>query len=314
MKVLVADNLSSLGVDILKQESGIDVDVNTGLSKEELIKIISSYEGLIVRSATKVTPDVIEAATNLKVIGRAGIGVDNIDVAAAGKKGVIVMNTPEGNVITTAEHTMALMLSMSRNIPQARSMLKDQKTWAPKKFIGKELHSKTLGIIGLGRIGTIVAERAKGFYMKILVHDPFISQEHAEKIGVEIVDLPSLLKQSDYISLHTPSLDGKPLLSTKEFSMAKPGIRIVNCARGNLIDDNALIEAIKSKQVAQAALDVYTKEPLSPDSPLLNFDEIICTPHLGASTEEAQEKVSLTLCVCISWPRKSCDCGCRSDC
>ena len=295
MKVLVADNLSSMGVDILKQESGVEVDVNTGLTKEELIKVISSYEGLIVRSATKVTPEVIEAATNLKVIGRAGIGVDNIDVAAAGKKGIVVMNTPEGNIITTAEHTMALMLSMSRNIPQARSMLKDQKTWAPKKFMGKELHSKTLGIVGLGRIGTIVAERAKGFHMKILVHDPFISKEHAEKIGVEIVKLSDLLKRSDYISLHTPSLDGKPLLSTKEFDMAKPGIRIVNCARGNLIDDEALIEAIKSKQVAQAALDVYVKEPLSPDSPLLNMDEIICTPHLGASTEEAQEKVAIAV-------------------
>ena len=293
MKVLVADNLSSMGVDILKKESGVEVDVNVGLSKEELIKIISSYEGLIVRSATKVTPDVIEAATNLKVIGRAGIGVDNIDVAAAGKKGIIVMNTPEGNVITTAEHAMALMLSMSRNIPQARSMLKDQKVWAPKKFMGKELHSKTLGIIGLGRIGTIVAERAKSFYMKVLVHDPFISQEHAERIGVETVELPDLLKRSDYISLHTPSLDGKALLGTKEFNIVKPGIRIVNCARGNLIDEEALIEAIKSKKVAQAALDVYSKEPLSTDSPLLNIDEIICTPHLGASTEEAQEKVAV---------------------
>ena len=293
MKVLIADNLSNMGVDILKKASGIEVDVNVGLTKEELIKIIPSYEGLIVRSATKVTPDVIEAATNLKVIGRAGIGVDNIDVAAAGKKGIIVMNTPEGNIITTAEHTMALMLSMSRNIPQARSMLKDQKIWAPKKFMGKELHSKTLGIVGLGRIGTIVAERAKGFYMKILVHDPFISKEHAEKIGVEVVELSDLLKRSDYISLHTPSLDGKPLLSTKEFNLAKPGIRIVNCARGNLIDDDALIEAIKSKQVAQAALDVYAKEPLAMDSPLLTMDEIICTPHLGASTEEAQEKVAI---------------------
>ena len=249
MKVLVADNLSNMGVDILKKEPDIEVDVNVGLPKEELIKIIPNYEGLIVRSATKVTQEVIDAAENLKIIGRAGIGVDNIDVSAAGKKGIIVMNTPEGNIITTAEHTMALMLSMSRNIPQARSMLKDQKTWAPKKFMGKELHNKTLGIVGLGRIGTIVAERAKGFHMKILVHDPFISQEHAEKIGVEIVDFPSLLKQSDYISLHTPSLDGKPLLSTKEFEIVKPGIRIVNCARGNLIDENALIEAVKSRNI-----------------------------------------------------------------
>jgi len=295
MKVLIADNLSSMGVDILKKESGIEVDVNVGLSNEDLIKIIPSYEGLIVRSATKVTQDVIKAAKNLKIIGRAGIGVDNIDVAAAGKKGIIVMNTPEGNIITTAEHTMALMLSMSRNIPQARSMLKDQKTWAPKKFIGKELHGKTLGIVGLGRIGTIVADRAKGFQMKVLVHDPFISQEYAKNIGVEMVKLPDLLKRSDYMSLHTPSLDGKPLLSTKEFNMVKPGIRIVNCARGNLVDDEALIKAIKSKKVAQAALDVYAKEPLSPDSPLLELDEIICTPHLGASTEEAQEKVAIAV-------------------
>ena len=295
MKVLVADNLSNMGVDILKKESGIEVDVNVGLPKEELIKIIPSYEGLIVRSATKVTADVIEAATNLKVIGRAGIGVDNIDVATAGKNGIIVMNTPEGNIITTAEHAMALMLSMSRNIPQARSMLKDQKVWAPKKFMGKELHSKTLGIVGLGRIGSIVANLAKGFGMKIVVYDPFISQEHADKVGVETVELHDLLKRSDYISLHTPSLDGKPLLDAKEFDIVKPGVRIVNCARGNLINDEALIDAIKSEKVAQAALDVYTKEPLSPDSPLLELDEIICTPHLGASTEEAQEKVAIAV-------------------
>ncbi|MCH8156234.1 MAG: phosphoglycerate dehydrogenase [Nitrospinae bacterium] len=296
MKVLVADNLSQAGVEILEKESGIEVDVKTGMSKEELIETIPAYEGLIVRSATKVTADVIEAAGKLKVIGRAGIGVDNIDVAAAGKKGIIVMNAPEGTTITTAEHTMALMLSMSRNIPQARSMLKDQKKWAPKKFMGKELHGKTLGIIGLGRIGTIVADRAKGFHMKILVFDPFISQEHAEKSGVETVTLEDLLKRSDYVTLHTPSLDGKPLLGPKEFDMVKPGIRIVNCARGTLIDDQALIDAIRAGKVAQAALDVYTKEPLSPDSPLLELDEIICTPHLGASTEEAQEKVAKAIC------------------
>ena len=296
MKVLVADNLSQAGVEILKKESGIEVDVKTGMAKEELIETIPSYEGLIVRSATKVTADVIEAARNLKVIGRAGIGVDNIDVATAGKKGIIVMNAPEGNVITTAEHTMALMLSMSRNIPQARSALKDQKTWAPKKFMGKELHGKTLGIVGLGRIGTVVAERAKGFHMKILVFDPFISQEYAEKIGVEVVELHDLLKRSDYLTLHTPSLGDKPLLGATEFNMVKPGLRIVNCARGTLIDDQALIEAIRSGKVAQAALDVYSKEPLPQESPLLELDEIICTPHLGASTEEAQEKVAVAIC------------------
>ncbi|MEE2987494.1 MAG: phosphoglycerate dehydrogenase [Nitrospinota bacterium] len=295
MKVIVTDNLYPSGVEILKKESGIEVDVKTGMSKEQLIETISPYDGLIVRSATKVTEEIIQAATNLKVIGRAGIGVDNIDLSAAGKKGIIVMNAPDGNVITTAEHTMALMMSMSRNIPQARASLKE-KQWSPKKFMGVELYDKTLGIIGLGRIGSVVAEMSKAFKMKILVHDPYISREHAEKVGLEIVDLKDLLQRSDYLSLHTPAILGKPLLGSEEFNMMKPGIRIINCARGQLIDDQALIDAIKSKKVAQAALDVYTKEPLSPDSPLLDVDEIICTPHLGASTEEAQEKVAIAIC------------------
>ncbi len=295
MKLLVSDNLSQAGIDILKNEEGIEVDVKTGMSKEELIEVIPQYEGLLVRSATKVRADVIEAATNLKVIGRAGIGVDNIDLDAAGKKGVIVMNAPEGNVITTAEHAMALMMSMSRNIPQANSSLRN-KEWSPKKFMGVELFQKTLGIMGLGRIGSIVAERAKGFHMKILVYDPYIQQERAEKLGAEAVELKDLLQRSDYISLHTPGLPDQYLLGKNEFDMMKPGVRIVNCARGSLIDDDALIEAIKSKIVAQAALDVYTKEPLPPDSPLLQMDEIICTPHLGASTEEAQEKVAIAIC------------------
>ena len=204
------------------------------------------------------------------------------------------MNTPEGNVITTGEHAMALMMSMSRNIPQANISLRN-KEWSPKKFMGVELFQKTLGIIGLGRIGSIVAERAKGFHMKILVYDPYIQQERAEKLGAEVVELKELLQRSDYISLHTPGLQDQHLLGKKEFDLMKPGVRIVNCARGSLIDDDALIEAIKSKKVAQAALDVYAKEPLSPDSPLLQMDEIICTPHLGASTEEAQENVAVAV-------------------
>jgi D-3-phosphoglycerate dehydrogenase len=295
MKVLISDNLSATGVDILKKESGIEVDVNTGLSKEELIKIIPAYDGLIVRSATKVVAEIIEAAKNLKVVGRAGIGVDNIDLDAAGKKGIIVMNAPEGNIITTAEHTIALLLSMSRNIPQARSALKNKK-WAPKEFMGVELFEKTLGIVGLGRIGSIVAERAHAFHMKIVVYDPYISPERAEKLGVELVELKDLLGRSDFLTLHTPGLAGKPLLSKEEFAQMKPGIRIVNCARGSLIDDSALIEAIQSKIVAGAALDVYNKEPLNIESPLLQVDEIICTPHLGASTGEAQEKVAIAIC------------------
>jgi D-3-phosphoglycerate dehydrogenase len=295
MKVLVSDNLSATGVEILKKESGIEVDVKTGLPKEELIKIIPNYDGLIVRSATKVVAEIIDAASNLKVIGRAGIGVDNIDVEAAGKKGIIVMNAPEGNIITTAEHTMALLMSLSRNIPQANAALKNKK-WSPKEFMGVELFEKNLGIIGLGRIGSIVAERAHAFHMKILVYDPYISQERAEKLGVELVDLPDLLGRSDFLTLHTPGLSGKPLLGKEEFGQMKPGIRIVNCARGSLIDDSALIEAVQSKQVAGAALDVYHKEPMDLDSPLLQVNEIICTPHLGASTEEAQEKVAIAIC------------------
>jgi D-3-phosphoglycerate dehydrogenase / 2-oxoglutarate reductase len=294
MKVLVADNLSPTGIEILKNEEGIEVDVKTGMSEEELIQVIPAYEGLLVRSATKVTAAVIEAATNLKAVGRAGIGVDNIDVDAAGKKGVIVMNTPEGNVITTAEHAMALMLSMSRNIPQANISLRN-KEWAPKKFEGVELYQKTLGIIGLGRIGSVVAERAKAFHMKIIVHDPYIQKERAEKLGAEVVEFKELLQRADYISLHTPGIPGKALLGEEEFNLMKPGVRIVNCARGALIDADALVKAIESKKVAQAALDVYAKEPLDPDSPLLKMDQIICTPHLGASTEEAQENVAVAV-------------------
>ncbi len=296
MKVLVSDNLSKLGVEILQKESGIDVDVKTGMPKEELIKVIPEYEGLIVRSATKVTADVIEAASKLKVIGRAGVGVDNIDLDAAGKKGIIVMNAPDGNMITTAEHALALMLSMSRNIPQATVSLKKEKKWTPKVFMGVELYGKTLGIVGLGRIGSVVASRAKGFDMKVLAYDPFISKEHAEKMGVEAVELKDLLSRSDFISLHTPKIGGKPLLGKEEFDQVKPGVRIINCARGGLIDPDALIQAVKDKKVAQAALDVYDQEPLPGDSPLLEVDEIICTPHLGASTGEAQDKVAIAVC------------------
>ena len=207
MKILVSDNLSQLSIDILKNESGIEVDVKTGMEPEELIKVIPDYEGLVVRSATKVTAEVIEAASKLKVVGRAGIGVDNIDLDAAGKKGIIVMNAPDGNVITTGEHAMALMMSMSRNIPQANASVKN-KQWTTKIFMGVELYSKTLSIIGLGRIGSVVAERAKGFSMKIIVYDPYISAEHAEKMGVETVALKELLQRSDYISLHTPKIAG----------------------------------------------------------------------------------------------------------
>ena len=296
MKILVSDNLSKLGVEILQKESGIEVDVKTGLPKEELIKIIPEYEGLIVRSATKVTADVIAAAKNLKVVGRAGVGVDNIDLEAAGKQGIIVMNAPDGNMITTAEHAMALMLSMSRNIPQANASVKQEKKWSPKTFMGVELYGKTMGIIGLGRIGSVVAERAKGFAMKVIAYDPFVSKEQAEKIGVEIVELKDLLQRADFISLHSPKVGDKPLLGKEELDSVKPGLRIINCARGELIDEKALVEAIKDGKVAQAAVDVYSKEPVDPENPMLDVPEIICTPHLGASTGEAQDKVAIAIC------------------
>jgi len=239
---------------------------------------------------------VIEAADNLKVIGRAGVGVDNIDLDAAGKKGIIVMNAPDGNMITTAEHAMALMLSMSRNIPAANSSLKLDKKWSPKNFMGVELYNKTLGIIGLGRIGSVVAERAKGFAMKVVAYDPFVSREQGEKIGVEMLELKDLLGRADFISLHSPKVGDKPLLGKAEFDSVKPGVRIINCARGELIDTDDLIQAIKDGKVAQAALDVYAKEPLDPGSPLLDVPELICTPHLGASTSEAQDKVAIAIC------------------
>ena len=211
MKVLVSDNLSPLGVNKLKKEDGIEVEVKTGLPEDELVKIIPEYDGLIVRSATKVTQKIIEAADKLKVIGRAGVGVDNINLEAAGKRGIIVMNAPDGNLITTAEHSIALMLSMARNIPQATRTLKNG-TWSPKKFMGVELYDKTLGVVGLGRIGSAVAKSAKGLEMKVIGFDPYISKEHAEKLGVEITELDELLQRSDFITLHTPKVPGGALL------------------------------------------------------------------------------------------------------
>ncbi len=295
MKVLVSDNLSPVGVEILKKESGINVDVKTGMSEEELIQVIPDYEGLVVRSATKVTAKVIEAAAKLKVVGRAGIGVDNIDLNAAGKRGVIVMNAPDGNVITTAEHAMALMLSMARYIPQANKSVKVDGLWTPKKYMGVELYGKTLGVVGMGRIGSIVVQRAKGFGMKILAYDPYITDDHAESLGVERAELKDVLERSDFLTLHTPKISGKALLGKEEFDCVKPGIRIVNCARGGLIDEEALAQAIQDKKVAGAALDVYSQEPVNQDNPLLKLDEVICTPHLGASTEEAQENVAVAI-------------------
>lgn len=295
MKVLISDNLSEKGVEIFQKDKRISVDVKTGLSKDELIKIIPEYDALVIRSATKVTPDVIEAAVNLKVVGRAGIGVDNVDLEAASKHGIVVMNTPGGNTETTAEHAISMMLALARKIPQANVSIKSNK-WEKKKFMGVEILNKTLGVIGLGRIGRIVVKRAQGLGMRIVAFDPFISKEAAKKLNVELAgDLNRLLKTADFITIHTPKTEETAnFLGEREFNIMKNGVRIVNCARGGIIDEKALYNAIKSEKVAGAALDVFEKEP-PVDNPLLTLEEVICTPHIGASTDEAQENVAIAV-------------------
>jgi D-3-phosphoglycerate dehydrogenase len=290
MKVLVSDNISPKGVDILKK-AGLDVDVNTGLSPEELKKEIGKYDALIIRSATKVTADIIEAAENLKVVGRAGSGLDNVDRTAATKKGIVVMNTPGGNTITTAEHAVALMLSMARQIPQATSSMKAGK-WEKKKFRGVELYGKTLGIMGLGNIGAHVARVAQGMGMNVITYDPFLSEEKAKRLGVKAVTLDELIESSDFITIHTPlTKETKGCINKESISRMKDGVRIINAARGGLVDEEALCEALKSGKVAAAAFDVFEKEPPE-GSPLLELDNMVTTPHLGASTDEAQENVA----------------------
>lgn len=290
-KVLIADKLSTEGVDILKQVA--EVDVKTGMPKEDLIACIGQYDALVVRSATKVTSDVIAAADKLKIIGRAGVGVDNIDVAAATQRGIVVVNSPEGNTIAAAELTMAHLLALSRNIAAADASVK-RGEWERSNFTGVEVYNKTLGVLGLGKIGREVAKRAQGFGMKILAHDPFLSADVAKKMGVELAELDDLLKRSDYITLHLPKTkDTEGLIGADEFRMMKDGVRVINVARGGIIDEKALAEALASGKVAGAAVDVYSQEPATPDNPLLTAPNIVTTPHLGASTEEAQSKVAI---------------------
>lgn len=293
-KILVSDPLAKEGLEILQSEKEFQVDTKTKLSPEELKKIIKTYHALIVRSETKVTAEIIDSAENLKVIGRAGVGIDNVDVEAASKKGIIVMNAPSGNTISTAEHTMGLILALSRNIPQSSASLRE-KEWERKKFKGVELYGKVLGIIGLGRIGTEVAKRAISFGMKVIAYDPFLSIDKAKEIGVELVDLKDLLSSADYITVHTPlTEETKHFIGDDEFKLMKFGVRLINCARGGIIDEAALKSAIDSGKVAGAALDVYEKEPPF-ESPLLLVDSVIATPHLGASTEEAQVNVAIDI-------------------
>jgi D-3-phosphoglycerate dehydrogenase len=290
-KVLISDELSPAAVQIFK-DRGVDVDVKSGLSKNDLEQIIDQYDGLAVRSATKVTEKLIGKAARLKVVGRAGIGVDNIDIKAATAKGIIVMNTPFGNSITTAEHAISLMLALARQIPEADRSTQAGK-WEKNKFMGVEVYAKTLGVIGCGNIGAIVADRALGLKMKVLAYDPFLSDERAVEIGVEKVELDDLVRRADFITLHTPLTDKtRNILDAKSLAKCKRGVRIINCARGGLVDEAALAAAVKSGQVAGAAFDVFVEEPAK-QNVLFGLPNLICTPHLGASTSEAQENVAL---------------------
>lgn len=291
VKVLVSDKLSPRAVEIFR-DRGIEVDFKTGMTPAEIREIIGQYDGLAIRSATKATAELIEAADNLKVIGRAGIGVDNVDLKAATAKGVVVMNTPFGNAITTAEHAIAMMFAVARQIPQANESTHAGK-WEKSKFMGVELTGKTLGVIGCGNIGSIAADRAVGLKMKVLAYDPFLSAERAVEIGVQKVTLEQLLEQADFITLHTPLTDQtRNIIDADAIARMKPGVRIVNCARGGLVDEAALKAALESGHVAGAAFDVFVEEPAK-ENALFGLPNFIATPHLGAATTEAQENVAL---------------------
>jgi len=293
-RVLISDNVAQDCVDILEAVPDISVDFKTKLSPEELESIIGDYDALVVRSATKVRGNIIAAAKNLKVIGRAGSGVDNIDVNKATEAGIVVMNTPGGNTISTGEHAFSLIMALSRNVPQGDRSIKEGR-WERKKYIGIELRGKVLGIVGLGNIGQVVAHRAAAFEMKVIGFDPFISKDVAQRCGIELVTLEDIWKKSDYITFHTPLNDGtRHLVNAETLSKCRDGIRIINCARGGIVDETALLEAIESGKVAGAALDVYEQEPPA-DSPVVMHEKVVCTPHLGASTTEAQDIVAVMI-------------------
>ena len=294
IKVLVSDALGDAGIELFRETAGIDVDVKTGLSSQALEEIIGDYDALVIRSATQVTEQLLDAGKNLKVVGRAGIGLDNVDIPVATKRGIVVMNTPTGNVITTAEHAIAMMMSLTRNIPQGTLSMKAGR-WDKKLLQGREVYSKILGIIGFGKIGSIVADRAKGLRMKVVVYDPFVAPEQIEKAGFDSVTLDELYQRSDYISVHVPKIkETTGLLNKAAFDKMKEGVMIVNCARGGIVDEDDLHEAMQSGKVAGAALDVFQAEPPG-ECRLFKLDRIICTPHLGASTREAQTNVAVAV-------------------
>jgi D-3-phosphoglycerate dehydrogenase len=294
IQIFVADNVSESGLQPLR-DAGFVVEKRTGLDPAALREALANFDGLVVRSETKVTAELMDQAPQLRVVGRAGVGVDNIDVPAATARGIVVMNAPDGNTITTAEHTIALLIALARNVPQANSSLKSGK-WERKHFIGVELQGKTLGIVGLGRIGRVVASRARAFGMSLVAYDPFMSPEQARDLEIELAPLDDVFARADFLTVHTPlTAETRGIVSREAFSKMKRGVRVINCARGGLVDEDALYEAIKSGTVAGAALDVFTTEPPPADHPLLRLDEVIATPHLGASTTEAQEGVAFAV-------------------
>ncbi len=294
MRILVTDGLSPRGIEVLRQTEKFEVDVRQRLSTDDLIACLDNYDGLIVRSATKITAPVLQVTRRLKVVGRAGVGVDNVDVEAATARGILVMNAPSGNTLTTAEHTFSLLLALAKNVPQATASMKGGK-WEKKAFVSVEVAGKTLGVIGLGRIGGEVARRAKGFAMRVIAYDPFISEEAAAALGVELVEIPDLLHRADFITIHTPlTPETDHLIDADAIAKMKTGVRIINCARGGIIDEAALYDALKAGKVAGAALDVFEQEPIT-SSPLFELSNFISTPHLGASSEEAQENVAVEI-------------------
>jgi len=294
MKVLVSDQLGEIGIKMFEEAEGITVDVKTGLPPEELKKIIGEYHALVIRSATKVTADLMSDAKKLKVVGRAGIGLDNVDIPSATKNGIIVMNTPTGNVVTTAEHAISMMMALTRNIPRGTSSLKAGR-WDKKLLQGREVFNKVLGVVGYGKIGSIVADRARGLKMRVIVYDPFVSPEQIQKDGFESATVEDLYRKADYITIHVPKIkETTGLLNKNAFDQMKDGVMVINCARGGIVDENDLNEAIAAGKVAGAALDVFETEPPGTCS-LVEHENVICTPHLGASTKEAQTNVAVAV-------------------
>ena len=292
-KVLASDKVSEDGLNYIREQSGFELTFKTGLSEDELCEIIGEFDGLLIRSNTKVTPKVLAAATNLKAVGRAGIGVDNVDLAEASKRGVVVMNTPFGNTVTTAEHALSLLLSVARNIPQGTATTKAGQ-WAKSKLKGRELWKKTLGIVGLGNIGKIVADRARGLHMRVIASDPVVKPDLAAELGVDLVSFDELLAQSDFITIHAPAIPAtRHIFNDAAFAKMKKSALLVNAARGGIVDEDALVRAIEGGVIAGAAVDVFEKEPVDPNHPLLKLDKVIVTPHLGASTHEAQNRVGV---------------------